>query len=325
MSELFLGRLSYVVAAFYEVLLIYMFLKDFLGNHTLKWEKSLAFVLFFIFSTLLNMYVHIPFVTLMYDLVGIFALSFFFDGDWKTKIFASVLFIAFLIVSEIMTLLSIMILGEMSANTALEEATNRLLGVIISKTLLLILVKVACAVRKKSYVKIPLLYWLALIFITLVSILSVHNITVINMMYGYTQYTTLSFLIVIGLCFTNVLVFYLFESILRKKELEINNKLLEQQIEYQVNHYEELQVSQTELRRFRHDVKNHLFVVMQLLEEKNDDEALKYLHRISNTKGLIEKEVVTGNPVIDSLVTANVPLLKIAGSRFTGPLSFHLK
>ena len=187
----------------------------------------------------------------LYDFIGIFALSFFFDGDWKTKVFASVLFIAFLIASEIMTLLSIMMLGSMSADTALGESTNRLLGVIISKTLLLVIVKIACAVRQKSYVKIPLMYWLALIFILIISILSVYNITMINMQLGYTKYTTFSFIIVIGLCFTNVLVFYLFESILRKKELETNNKLLEQQIEYQVNHYEELQVAQNELRVFR--------------------------------------------------------------------------
>ena len=158
MSEIFIGKLSYVIAAIYEVLLIYMFLKDFLGNKTQKWEKSLAFVFFFIFSTFINMYVPIPFITLLYDFIGIFALSFFFDGDWKTKVFASVLFIAFLIASEIMTLLSIMMLGSMSADTALGESTNRLLGVIISKTLLLVIVKIACAVRQKSYVKIPLMY-----------------------------------------------------------------------------------------------------------------------------------------------------------------------
>lgn len=69
------------------------------------------------------------------------------------------------------------------------------------------------------------------------------------------------------------LVFYLAESI--RSEMEKRN------LKLQKDYYQELEASQIEIRRFRHDINNHFIVAAQLLEEGKNADAKKYFQELS--------------------------------------------
>lgn len=60
--------------------------------------------------------------------------------------------------------------------------------------------------------------------------------------------------------------------------------------------------SDEELRRFRHDFKNHMIVVSAMLEAGKTENALKYLAAVSSGSGVAKAVIKTGNFVADALL-----------------------
>lgn len=63
-------------------------------------------------------------------------------------------------------------------------------------------------------------------------------------------------------------------------------------------------LSDEELRRFRHDYKNHMIVVNAYLESGKIDEAREYLNSISSSIGGIVNKIKTGNFVSDAILNS---------------------
>ena len=63
-------------------------------------------------------------------------------------------------------------------------------------------------------------------------------------------------------------------------------------LQLQKNYYDELEQNQSQIRKFRHDMNNHLFVVGKLLQEENIPKAKEYLK-----KWPLRSERQTGNSV----------------------------
>lgn len=86
------------------------------------------------------------------------------------------------------------------------------------------------------------------------------------------------------------------------KELRTQNEVYKEQVELQIQHYHRLEEMQQELRRFRHDMKNHLLVLESLYKDKKDKEFEAY---ISDMRGYLKADdtfVETGNMILDALL-----------------------
>ncbi len=79
------------------------------------------------------------------------------------------------------------------------------------------------------------------------------------------------------------------------------NRILAQMNMQQTN-YEQLLKNDEQLRRFRHDYKNHMLVVTSLLNAGLLDEAKEYLETIRISAGMAEKKFLTGNFVTDAIL-----------------------
>ena len=55
-------------------------------------------------------------------------------------------------------------------------------------------------------------------------------------------------------------------------------------------------------KKLKHDLKNHLIVLMGMLEENEERAAKEYLHDLMNDRVDSRKEIQTGNTAIDSIV-----------------------
>lgn len=109
-------------------------------------------------------------------------------------------------------------------------------------------------------------------------------------------YKALYFLSVAGIVLC--LFYMLFKiSLMAFKQNEILN-----QMQLQKEMFEKQSASDEELRRFRHDYKNHMIVIGSLLSGGKTEEAADYAKKLGNITGETKFLIRTGNPAADVLL-----------------------
>ncbi len=95
-------------------------------------------------------------------------------------------------------------------------------------------------------------------------------------------------------CLSYMVFKYITVSLKEKDSLE--------QLDMQIKHYEELAQKSQDIRRFRHDYKNHLFMLGVMLDENKLDDAKKHLTRLTEDIKETETKFATGNYFADALI-----------------------
>ena len=75
--------------------------------------------------------------------------------------------------------------------------------------------------------------------------------------------------------------------------------------------------TQEETRAFRHDMRNNLTLLAGLLKEKNYEEAERYLEDLSGELAELSPRIVTGDDMLDSLISSKLPELDRQGIALT--------
>lgn len=75
----------------------------------------------------------------------------------------------------------------------------------------------------------------------------------------------------------------LFLNVIAKQHFTAVSQMMEKQVELQINHYEELEKMDTEMRKFRHDYTNHLKSILSLIQMKEYSDAEEYIEKIQNS------------------------------------------
>lgn len=83
--------------------------------------------------------------------------------------------------------------------------------------------------------------------------------------------------------------------------LSSNNKLLEIQLNSQLDHYNQLEKSLVETRKIKHDMQNHMSSLRYLINKDAHDEALNYIGDIDNKLSKIASSIDTGNVIFDAI------------------------
>jgi len=110
----------------------------------------------------------------------------------------------------------------------------------------------------------------------------------------------LMFLILTSVIFVEVVMIYT----LNKKDYYHNLSTMNQKmLETQKNYYLNLLEYEEEIRRFRHDVKNHFVSVEALLKNGKYSEAEEYISGLKGTLTRTAPQVRTGNTVVSAIVT----------------------
>lgn len=114
--------------------------------------------------------------------------------------------------------------------------------------------------------------------------------------------------VLIAIVFSLTLTY--FSSLFLKRtqlEEEENNFLMEKQLEY----YEQLNNMDQELRRFRHDIKNHFMCLQALLEKGQINEAMNYFEDLQSGFKMQQNMYFSGNVVIDSILNYQLKKIEI--------------
>lgn len=95
-----------------------------------------------------------------------------------------------------------------------------------------------------------------------------------------------------------------------KKYFKDTSDLLLKQINTQLRHYEALDDMKKEFHSFRHDYINHMQCVAALISSNKNEEAVRYINKLSKSKTITEKPYECGNHILDSILTEKAAAAK---------------
>ena len=107
----------------------------------------------------------------------------------------------------------------------------------------------------------------------------------------------------ITMCF--VIIVYLAERFLvqARESNEQNTYLMEKQLKY----YKDMELMDKELRKFRHDIKNHFICMESLFYSGKTDELQKYFEDLHESFSFQQKMHFSGNEIIDAILNHDLP------------------
>lgn len=99
-----------------------------------------------------------------------------------------------------------------------------------------------------------------------------------------------------------IIVTWVIKVSISEREHQNVSKLLEVQLNNQLEHYNKINDIYSEFRAFRHDLNNHLIALRSYINDNTIEEALAYIDEISHRTLITKKSYDTGNIMADALL-----------------------
>ena len=236
----------------------------------------------------------------------------FLNGTVFEKIFSAIILdITALLASYV----SLTFLGMLSGNS-LEEMIEsrglvRLFNLFITKVILFVVTRVILHIKnkKKFSFELPEILVISLIFvITLIVGLGIFRA---NLNSGVSTDSPISIIIGVGLISINIFTYILMKWI-SDKNLDKERLLLDKaQNEIYFLQLTEYEKQICEIRKIRHDIKNHLQCLAALVSQNNKKQAEEYIGDIIENKLDFGSDYIkTGNKVVDAVINMKISQCK---------------
>lgn len=101
-----------------------------------------------------------------------------------------------------------------------------------------------------------------------------------------------------------IIVYFVEKFLMQAKESDEENvHLLQKQLDY----YRDMELMDTELRKFRHDIKNHFICMQSLFMNGKTEEAQNYFESLQQSYSFEKKMVFSGNDIVDAILHHELP------------------
>lgn len=281
-----------------EILIIAFFYHRILDK---KCYSVITYVISYLvaFSVLLasTLKISSPYIRIGVTFIILLLTAFFmYDGTKNVKLFASIYFILIFFISETLFVGILTIMGYGNPSELLESNMGRVLGMIGTKIFDFWLVVYSCRIYKNKVKSLPFRYWVLIILMPFLSAVILNQIFPANqsgnnVMIGY-------IISVCGVLYLNFSVFNYFESY----DKQIKLAALEQIMERESENYRAIANSYTEIRNIKHDLKNQVTVLNDLIKDNKYDEAKQHINQLYNDVEKVTSVCYTGNSAIDSII-----------------------
>ncbi|MGN0378149.1 MAG: hypothetical protein ACI4EU_01020 [Butyrivibrio sp.] len=210
------------------------------------------------------------------------------------KLFSSIYFILIFFISETLFVGILAIMGYGNSSELLESNMGRVLGMIGTKIFDFWIIVYSCRIYKNKVKSLSLKYWVIIVVMPFLSVIILNQIFPTadnNAMIGY-------IVSVCGVLYLNFSVFNYFESY----DKQIQLAALEQIMERESENYRVIASSYAEIRNIKHDLRNQVTVLNDLIKDRKFDEATQHINRLYSDVEKVTSVCYTGNPAIDSII-----------------------
>lgn len=313
-----------IMGAFLETIIIYYYMKAaFKDCKVNKCTEMVTYFIMMIFISVTSISYPNTIVLPIVLFIFLMFLSMFYRGRILLKLTLNLILAAFFISSEVVAIAILVGLTGENAQFILSNRVYYLQGVIVSKLLVLIVVKVYEYKRSINY---SLVHQKILFPVILMPISSILVMYIISEKLFITTNTYDALLMVIAislLIIANIFIFYLFEKQLKQEQEKIKLEFFKEQLEIQKKHFEELTENQRRINKAIHDTKNQLLAVLGYIKNNQNQIAIENLNLLCNNISGSQNFINTGNIAVDSLLNAKIK--RINGLNITLETSVFLE
>ena len=231
-----------------------------------------------------------------------FAISIMYRGKWGLRLFLSVLLLVLFTLTEMITGALLVFFAHIDMVDIRDNNVLYMVGVLASKLLVFLLVKIIGYKRLDIYRHISIKTFAGLLTFPLSSAFAMYVMS--THMRNYRGFGAMAVLLFasIFMITANIFTFYLYEKQLESEFESMKLAFAKKEIELQASYYKDINERQTIVQKLSHDMKNSLAGVLGLLENNEYAVALTKLRELSGA--VYENTIVhTGYPAIDALLT----------------------
>jgi len=112
----------------------------------------------------------------------------------------------------------------------------------------------------------------------------------------------ISLILMIGMIAINILIVYLFDSILSKFELESAKQSLQRHVEHQSKNYENAAVHLAKIEALQHDIDKHMTYIHTAATSNRNEDVTAYINNLRGQKESSYIKVKSFNSAVDAIV-----------------------
>ena len=295
MEEL-LNSLTLLLSNGFATYITYRFMYVFFDKWAVDRKVAvLAYVLQYVISVFVIVWIPYPIINVLVAPMCYLIVAMCYEGTfWKKIAVAAIVYLTGFVVE----LFIVFIVSKESVSLTEKQYFDAYITIIIECIIWIIsLVINHCLKKNRKRENIPISFAVAIVgemvmIITLELLIFQQN--GINNIIRITSVMVVTFILLI--------IVYLYASLSTIAEEQNKNQMIKREKDYYHKQAEVLQNSSEELRGFRHDLKNKMLVLHELLEKGETREAVVYLRRLEEKIEQVQTYSQSGNVVIDSII-----------------------
>ena len=278
-----------------DYLIIFKYFKSFSEKRTMK--KKYCTILFcgcIILISVVNQF-HNPNVNLILCILMIYLYSCSFSYSISYHIILPVLYIGFGIVAELIGFFVLNFLGQ-----AIPYFIRYYGSSFICEIIRFLIVYAICKIRKIKFPKLSfdMSKYLVIIPLTSVCICCIAMNIIQNSKNN--PVIIMCLMIIVMTISSNVLMFKMFVKVTETLSDNYEKEMLLQEAQAKEQYYNEVEKSNKEIRRIKHDLKNMLLAICS--EAQKNNEISKEIYKIINELDASNKKLYTSNIVINTII-----------------------
>lgn len=267
-----------------------------------KYRYIKVFIVSIVSTLIINAIENETVALIMYLLCVEMIVQICYFGDYK-KLFICAIWVSFIV--EIIDAISFSAINTICVvskyyNVILEELIAVLLSMIIIHLVSILLARITYEGVKNVSLKYLILFTLIL-FADLMMLLLMVNVTLEEIAYkNKVMYMIAYIFATIGtfIQLSAVILLLVSRNIHKEKQ-----RIIEQYLEEQVKHYEYLNEKEKETKKFRHDIRGHLYFLNKLKSEGKDKEFNLYFQEIIDKVDDLGNSVNVGNDIVNAVLS----------------------
>lgn len=296
----------YLITNLFSLVIIHKFVVSFFTEIiNKKYICWLSYLLYFISTSIVYLLWDIPLLTLITNIIALFAIIMNYQASLKRKIIATLYIYIFMLVPELLIgAITNYFDFPMLSTGYYNNSTGLILVKIVTYVESLIFYNIKSIKRNHE---VGILQWIASLFIP-VSTLSMK-------LFLIDPSTSTKFGVVISTLFIfviNLMTFYLYDSLAESYNQRTKATLFEKEREMYFNQCLLMQETNEHLHKFRHEINNQFISMKELINKRMYNELDAFVEKLTDKLEIEKIYSNTGNVVVDSIINYKLNLLNNA-------------
>lgn len=297
----------FLVLNAFDTYIIYQFMRSFFrDNYNDKTFTLILYVIYYSISSLIYIFLSSFVLNLSSSVLLVFMLTIGYRSKISTKVISTILSVLTFLTAEIIIAV---LIGAINMDLTKHTYYGTELSLLAVSILKYLFVKIISRFRNlNGDIKPPKSFLLIAFFVSLISIFLEMQLITQNNISEIIYASTLVCVVLL-----NFMVFYLYDSITKLFTEKVNAAAARQRSIYYQKEAQLLEQNMGEIKKLRHDMKNHLIAISELSKKHGDTDITDYISTLSGKIVQAEEYSQTGILSLDSIINYKLTQAKQLG------------